>query len=228
MNKFWTNEDMQNIFQEIEQFKNELKDIENKFKENGDKDIKNEEYKEKVWIFIGDAPYPQNRSTNPTNIPHFGIYSIYKFSEVAFLCNKRTLELYSIIGVLFNSLDAASQLIDFLLSKNYMDIFAKYLWYKKRVLLVNANNQKLQIEDLLKNFNNYNVFLCCGQKYKLSDFPTLNKSKTKQFRHFNFMIVNHPSPRSYQTGFDNTCKCYMDRTFVDNKSNLSFKDFVLF
>lgn len=220
MSKIWTKESIETIFEDIKQFAIE-------FEENNYY-CHVEDKEQKVWVFIGDDAYPQTRTVNPKNITPFGVYSSLNFSEVAFLCNTRTLELFSILGIMFDSLDGAAQLIDLLLQNQLMDCFAKYLWYRKRVLLVNAKNQKTQIDALLTTYNNYNVFLCCGKKHKLKSFITLSNSRNSQFKHLNFMVVNHPSPQAYQTGFNSTCRCYMDRTFTDSLSNLSLQDFMVF
>ena len=220
MSKIWTEKNIQNIFEDIKQFAI-------KFEENNSYLIE-DDTNQKVWVFIGDKAYPQTRIVNPLNIAPFGIYSLLNFSEVAFLCDTRTLELFSVLGIMFDSLDGAAQLIELLLQNQLMDVFAKYLWYKKRVLLINADNQKPQIDVLLTKYSNYNVFLCCGQRHKLKSFATLSKSRNKHFKHLNFMVVNHPSPQAYQTGFNSTCQCYMDRTYSDPLSNLSLQDFVVF
>ena len=221
VSKIWTKENIEKIFEDIKHFALE-------FEENHFSLIETDDTHQKVWVFIGDEAYPQNRLVNPSIIAPFGVYSTLNFSEVAFLTNTRTLELFSVLGIMFDSLDAAAQLIDLLLNSQLMDCFAKYLWYKKRVLLVNANNQKNQIDVLLTLYSNYNVFLCCGQKHSLKSFITLNKAKNNQFKHLNFMVVNHPSPQAYRSGFNSTCQCYMDRTYADPLSNLSLQDFVVF
>jgi hypothetical protein len=221
MSKIWTKEDIEKIFEDIQQFAIEIE--RSTFCKTEEVDEK-----QKVYVFIGDKAYPQNRAVSPSIILPFAFYSNLKFSEVAFLSNSRTLELYSILGILLDSLDGAAQLIDLLLQNSLMDVFAKYLWYRKRVLLVNATNQKTQIDAFLKQYSNYNVFLCCGQSHTLKSFATLNQSRSKHYKHFNFMVVNHPSPRAYQTGFDSTCRCYMERTYADRLSNLTIQDFSFF
>lgn len=219
MSKIWIAEEIEKIFEDIKRFAVEFED---------NSSFSDEDKEQKVYVFIGDSAYPQNRAVNPSIIPPFNFYSNFNFSEVAFLSSTRTLEMYSILGIMFDSIDGAAQLIGLLLQNNLMNVFAKYLWYKKRVLLVNAENQKKQIDCFLSQYLNYNVYLCCGKKHKLKSFTALSNSKTKQHRHFNFLIANHPSPRSYQTGFNKNCQCYMDRTYSDHLSNLTLQNFVIF
>lgn len=184
---------------------------------------------EEVIVIIGDSAYPQNNKVNPINVQPFGIYSFFSFNEVAFLCNKRTLELYSILSIMLDSMDGASILIESLLNLNLMDTFAKYLWVKKHVLLVNAAQQQNNITALLNTYKNHKVLLCCGQKkYPIKYFLTLNKTKNKSNKYTYFMRVNHPSSKSYKTGYENNCLTYFDRKFKHNSSALSLYDFIVF
>ena len=70
---------------------------------------------EKIILIIGDSPYSPKIAKN---ISPFGIYNTYNFNEVAFITNTKTLDMYSIVGILFGSIDDASMLINKLVQKN--------------------------------------------------------------------------------------------------------------
>jgi hypothetical protein len=165
----------------------------------------------------------------PINAKAFGVYNNYGFSEVAFLCDRKTIELFSIIGIFFDSIDKAAFLINMLIANNLIDAFAKYLYYEKNVLLVNANGSSKDIDKLLAKFCKHKVMFCWGKKkgYSLRNLPHLNKKKTGKKYDF-FIRLKHPSSRSYTTGFENTSSCYLDRTFNDDMSNLTIQSFRIF
>ena len=70
-----------------------------------------------IIVFVGDSKYPA-RTNLITNVPPFGLYSKYGFSVVAFMCDKLTLEMCSIMAVLFGSVDAGARFAVFLVLKN--------------------------------------------------------------------------------------------------------------
>lgn len=179
------------------------------------------DYKKKLTVIVGESKYPNKKNVGP-----FGPYNQYGFSEVAFLCYQKTLELFSVIGILFDSIDMAAMLITELLNNNLMDAFAKYLFYKHNVVLVNASNAIQNLDNLLAAFKNHIVLFCWGKKHH-SKITSINNLSTKQTnnRFDCFACLNHPSSRSYQNGSTSTCACYMDRTFRDQASNLKIQDF---
>lgn len=179
-------------------------------------------------VFIGDDKYPsKKKSTYSINVSSFGMYTKYGFNCVAFLGSQKTLELYSIVGILMGSMDDAASLIEKLYARNLMNNFAKYLLYTKHVILVNANGQINEINSLLKNYKNHKVFLCCGKKYTLKSFTTMNKTRTNRKRNFIF-IANHPSSKSYISSCSKTCSTYLSRKYFDSASNLTIGDFKVF
>mgnify|MGYP006991651445 CR=1 FL=1 len=82
MSKIWTKEDIEKIFEDIQQFAIEIERSTFCNTEEVDE-------KQKVYVFIGDKAYPQNRAVSPSIILPFAFYSNLKFSEVAFLSNSR-------------------------------------------------------------------------------------------------------------------------------------------
>lgn len=189
---------------------------------------------EELILIVGDKKYPQrSRTPSPQNTKAFGAYSALGFNEVAFICDQKTLELFSIVGIFFDSMDKAALLIAELLKQNLTDAFSMYLLYQKHVMLVNANGTTKQIDDLLKKYPKHKVLFCWGSKkgYGIKHLSHLNKSKTKinnKWKYNCFIRLNHPSSRSYQTGFSKTCSCYMDRSFEYEMSNLKIQDFKIF
>ena len=165
-------------------------------------------------VFVGDKKYPSRKlGKTPINVNAFGIYNKFNFSEVAFLCDTKTIELFSIIGILYGSVDIAAEIIKYLLDNNKMDKFAKYLFYIKRVVLVNAGGKIAALDNLLKTYPNHKVCFCCGhsKKYKITHLPHLNIAKTAKTtvkKYDKFIWLLHPSSRSYRNGFVNACSCY--------------------
>lgn len=213
------NKRAEEIYIEIVEFEKEL----NSALENSDR-LNGQPAEEQIIIFFGDAPYP-NR--NVKNISAFTIYKRYNFNEVAFLCNVRKLELFSIVGIMCGSFDVASKLVGMLLANNKMDIFAKFLWYKKRTLLINVNNNSKNVDSLLKNYQNHKVMMCCGCKYKIKKFNTLNKKKTNR-KYDNIFLTNHPGHRAYIKGSNKCCQTYLEMSYQDKASNLTLKQFQIF
>lgn len=185
-------------------------------------------------VFVGDKKYPSRKlGKTPINVNAFGIYNKFNFSEVAFLCDTKTIELFSIIGILYGSVDIAAEIIKYLLDNNKMDKFAKYLFYIKRVVLVNAGGKIAALDNLLKTYPNHKVCFCCGhsKKYKITHLPHLNIAKTAKTtvkKYDKFIWLLHPSSRSYRNGFVNACSCYWDHSYKDIKSNLTIQDFKVF
>ena len=185
---------------------------------------------DELIVIVGDSKYPsKSKGVSVNNLTPFGIYKKYKFSEIAFLCNQKTIELFSIVGLLFDSMDDAAELINILLCQNLMDAFAKYLFYEKRLILVNASGQIVLIDNLLAVYKKHKILFCCGKKkgYGVKSFKHINGSKTNRKSDV-YMRLKHPSSRSYQSGFINACSCYLDRTFIDKGSNLRIQTFKLF
>lgn len=188
------------------------------------------DYDKEIIVVVGDAKYPlRTKGVAINNVAPFSIYQSNNFSEVAFLCDKKTLELFSIIGVFFDSIDKAAMLINELLNKKLMDSFAKYLFFEHNVMLVNANGTTKDIDNLLGLFKNHKVLFCWGKKkgYGIKFLTNLNKTKTNK-KYDRFIRLNHPSSKSYIRGFENTCSCYLDRTYKEKMSNLSIQDFKIF
>ena len=185
---------------------------------------------EEIVVIVGDSRYPnRGQGVSPKNVNPFGIYNFFGFNEVAFLCDIKTLELFSIVGILFDSLDDAANLINELLNAQLMDAFARYLWYEKRVMLVNANGTLSNIDNLLGAFKNHKILFCWGKKkgYSVRAIKNLSKAKSRR-KYDSFMRIKHPSPHSYMNGFVKACNCYMDRTYRDKMSNLTMQDFKIF
>lgn len=188
------------------------------------------DYNKELIVVVGDVKYPQ-RSNNGSaiNASAFPVYSNYGFSEVAFLCDRKTIELFSIIGIFFDSIDKAALLIAELLNRKLMDAFAKCLFFDYNVMLVNANGSMGSLDNLLSAFKNHKVLFCWGKKkgYGITFLANLNKSKTNG--RFDFFIrLKHPSSHSYRSGYENACSCYMDRTYDDKMSNLTIQSFKIF
>ena len=110
-----------------------------------------------------------------------------------------------------------------------MDAFAKYLFYEHNVMLVNANGNLQNIDNVLAKFPNHKVLFCWGKKkcHAITKLNNLKRGKTN--KKYDYIIrLKHPSSHSYASGFENTCSCYMDRTYRDTLSNLSIQDFKIF
>ena len=180
---------------------------------------------EKIILIIGDSPYSPKIAKN---ISPFGIYNTYNFNEVAFITNTKTLDMYSIVGILFGSIDDASMLINKLVQKKLMDKFAKYLFFKKNVMLVNVVGQQTNIDNLLGKYRNHIIFFCSNKKnIKLKNFKNINKKKTNN-RYDCVFMANHPGSNSYRSGYKNSCETYFEHLYNDSKSNLKISDFKVF
>ena len=211
---------IEQIIVKVEKYQN-ITDSELSYKTNYDKEM---------IVVVGDAKYPpRSKGISIKNVAPLGIYISCNFSEVAFLCDKKTLELFSIVGVFFDSVDKAAMLINVLLKKKMMDAFAKYLFFEHNVMLVNANSSTTDIDSLLGVFKNHKVLFCWGKKkgYGIKFLANLNKTKTNK-KYDCFIRLNHPSSKSYIKGYENTSSCYLDRTYKDKMSNLSIQDFKIF
>ena len=187
------------------------------------------QFEKELIVFVGQSKYPtRKKGKSPINVKPFGIYNKYSFGEVAFLCDIRTIELFSIMGILCGSIDLAVIIINYLLNNSLMPKFAQYLYCRKGVVLVNANGQISKIDRLLNDFKNHKVCFCCGKStFKSSSFTALNTTKTKG-KYDKILQLLHPSSNSYRTGFDNACRCFWDHTYVDRNSNLTIQDFRVF
>lgn len=184
---------------------------------------------EQIIVFIGDSKYPNRKNNAVTNVSPFGLYKTLKFSEVAFMCDGLTLEMCSIMAILFGSMDIGAHFAKLLLFHGLVDNFCRYLLYVKHVFLVNFSNQTTQLENLFGRYKNHLVFKCNGQgsEKEIKDLLNLNTDESNEKYNCIFEAI-HPSSKSYIHGFVKACETYLTLEYCDNKSNLKLNDFKVF
>ena len=169
-----------------------------------------------IKIIIGDDVYPskfiQNTSTN--NIP---FYKNNGFNHVAFLTKNYTLDLLSILSILFDSTDKAAEVLKAINCGIIPDDkFAKYLLEKKNTILINSKGNVQNIKRLITNYPNNIILFVGSQSHKrCSKFAT------------RYLSLYHCSPKNYaQHSYDciSSYFCHDSKGFA-NYGNVKIKDF---
>lgn len=85
----------------------------------------------------------------------FPFYKNNGFNHVAFLTTDYTLDLLSILSILFDSTDKAAEVLKAINCKLIPDDkFAKYLLEKKNTILINSKGNVKNIKRLITNYPN--------------------------------------------------------------------------
>ena len=98
-----------------------------------------------------------------------------------------------------------------------MDKFAKYLFFKKNVMLVNVVGQQTNIDNLLGKYRKHIIFFCSNKKnVKIKDFENINLKKTNN--RYDYVIANHPGSNSYRNWYKNSCETSFENLYNDSRS----------
>ena len=175
-------------------------------------------------IIIGESPYP-----TPANLvlaKPKSSYAKLSIPEVAFLSNNDTLDMYLVLGILFDSIDIATEVVKYLQTNNItMDLFAEYLFSKFKVLFVNRynlngkkrySNRDSMIKGILAQYTN-NIILVIGNKKTKFIGNLVRQSKC--------LNVIHCSTSAYSQKYSLWCDTYIKR--IVGKSTITIKDFAI-
>ena len=131
---------------------------------------------EKYRFIIGESPYP-NAKNIITPFPQ-STYDNENIPEIAFLSQNYTVDMFLVCGILFNSLDNATQFIEWLLPQGASKIaeFGEYLFKNHKILMFNryelSGRSKLYRDKLVNRL---------FQKYAPSNVLVIGKKTTKKF-----------------------------------------------
>ena len=177
-----------------------------------------------LLIIIGNSKYSNGSGGEPLSTKNNGLtfYKQYGFDHVAFLTDGETLDLYSILGLLTHSYNKNIKI-----KKYKMADFARFLYSKCNLILINANSDKInendedalvkKIENLLKDYPNHKVMFVGNSKNRKTDYKNLRKE--------DYLLVPHCAGINYGKNAKDCCKTYFKFESINEKDNISLKDF---
>lgn len=165
-------------------------------------------------LIVGDDVYPSIKNTQTTNI---GFYKDHHFNEAAFITKEYTLDLLSILSILFGSTDLALGIMQLLKNESVSDEkFVRYL-LSKNIVMVNQKHNIDEIKAVLKEYNHKVLFV--------------GKKATKKLKKYtkSYLTILHCSPKNYSRYGEKCIKTYFSRNIErdDNEGTVTLDDFLI-
>lgn len=178
---------------------------------------------DKYLYIIGESPYPNEKNIIRVSELSSSQYAELNVPEIALFSKNYTVDMFMICGILFGSIDKATQFIKWAVENKHIEYFADFLLLKVKMIFLNRkgeneNSRKEIIEKCLEVYKPSKV-LFIGKDVNDEILALFDKKMCK--------IICHCGARPTLQIPEEWCKTYFLRETIDD-CTINLKEFMIF
>ena len=178
---------------------------------------------DKYLYVIGESPYPNDKNIIKVSDLYCSQYAKSNVPEIALFSKNYTVDMFMICGILFNSIDKATQFIKWAVENKHIEYFADFLLLEFKMIFLNRkdekeNSRKEVIEKCLGVYQPSKV-LFIGKNVDDEILALFDKKTCK--------IICHCGARPTLQIPEEWCKTYFLRENIDDYT-INLKEFMIF